>query len=651
MEPSPAPGPVEPAWTLPIPPILIAGLLTLAIFLLYLFLGTGSTLFDRDEPRFSRAAVEMVLTGNYLVPHFDGNLRPDKPILIYWLMSASIHLLDVSTLAVRLPSIIATALACFFCFLIGRSLFGPRTGLLAMPMLALSPLMMLDGAAAISDAVLLLTLTASFAIFIARLQPGLTLPWMLLMGLTLGLAQLAKGPVAIAVVIGGCAMMVWFLRRGPGQWASEPGAGSSTGTPLAAAGLPTGTRSAPTAPVAAIPQPAPDRRLWLKRQVIGLAVVLLMSTAIFLLWAIPADRATGGELARQGLGRHVGERMIQPQEGHGGANLPAYLAFLPFYLLVMGVGFAPWVVYLTPAWRWLASHRRRHPGFAVLTGWFLPTFILMTLVATKLPHYILPLWPALSVGCATWLIAAWQTNPTSPIPGTRLLRRTAGVTTPLALVAAIVVTVLVWGGATQAWFDRPDETWSMILADLAWPVTILFWTVATLSVAAWLLIRLSRVTESAVAMAMGMVAVVILLGGWLLPTLERFKPSPALAAVANQPEYRHLPIATFRFDEPSLRFYANRTEPSTRLLSEQEVIDWLAGEEPALLVTDRHLLLPLVERARQMHRAPSPKTLLMFTGFTTRSDQRFSYLLLVKRGGSSASDGPPPAQLPRPPAR
>ena len=88
-------------------------LLVLAIVIGYGLVASSSSLWDRDEPRFSRAAVEMWEggRGGYLVPHFNNELRPDKPILIYWLMCLCISVLGVCELALRLPSIVGLTTA------------------------------------------------------------------------------------------------------------------------------------------------------------------------------------------------------------------------------------------------------------------------------------------------------------------------------------------------------------------------------------------------------------------------------------------------------------------------------------------------------------------------------------------------------------
>lgn len=58
--------------------------------------GAGSwslPLMDRDEPRFAEASREMLETGNWMVPHLNGEYRFDKPPLIYWFQAGSISLL------------------------------------------------------------------------------------------------------------------------------------------------------------------------------------------------------------------------------------------------------------------------------------------------------------------------------------------------------------------------------------------------------------------------------------------------------------------------------------------------------------------------------------------------------------------------------
>ena len=160
-----------------------------------LALTNTTTLWDRDEARFAQAAVEMLASGQYLVPTFNGELRPQKPILIYWLMTLSLGVLGKSELAVRMWSPIGIAIAALATFAIGRRWWSPRVGLAAMVIVALTPLTLLEGVAATTDAMLL----AAFTVSMALMAQALDRPrwWQAAaLGLAFGAGLLTKGPVA-----------------------------------------------------------------------------------------------------------------------------------------------------------------------------------------------------------------------------------------------------------------------------------------------------------------------------------------------------------------------------------------------------------------------------------------------------------------------
>ncbi|HIO65158.1 MAG TPA: hypothetical protein EYN40_00570, partial [Planctomycetes bacterium] len=104
-------------------------LLLVCLALMGFYSASVTMLWDRDEPRFARAAVEMVRTGDVMVPRFDGQLRPDKPPLVYWLMMPWIGALGATDLAVRIPSILATLITALATFHIGKTLGGEDVGL------------------------------------------------------------------------------------------------------------------------------------------------------------------------------------------------------------------------------------------------------------------------------------------------------------------------------------------------------------------------------------------------------------------------------------------------------------------------------------------------------------------------------------------
>jgi 4-amino-4-deoxy-L-arabinose transferase-like glycosyltransferase len=336
--------------------------IALVVGLLYLFVTTRSTLWDRDEPRFARAAVEMVESGDYLVPTFNGELRPDKPVAIYWLISTAVRLLGPSEAAVRLWGPIGAALACFFTFLIGRLLFGVRAGLWAMVVMATTPMMFVDGTTVLTDGPLLACTTLATLAFVLAIVNGARLRYWALLALSLGAAQLLKGPVGllpVATVVGS----LWIGRR--------------------------------------VVRPA-------RRYVPGTVAAVLLSVSIFLTWFVPANRATGGELLRRAAGTHIVARTLGALEGHGPSEAVEFLLYLFYYPVVIALAFFPWSLYLAAALSALRSPRGFHPASSViLWSWILPAPLLMTLVATKIPHYVLSIWPALALAVG----AALQASP------------------------------------------------------------------------------------------------------------------------------------------------------------------------------------------------------------------------------------------------
>ena len=227
----------------------------------YVFLGMNSTLWDRDEPRFSQATLEMLHSHTFrgwMVPTFEGHLRADKPILIYWLQAAAVAVLGVHEIAFRLPSILGVLGACWVTYEVGRLLLpgaaaaefpvpsspcpvpgatdadtlreskiGNRNSKRifpgawwAMVMLGTSLMPVVMGTLATADGALLFFLTAALGVFVAGVVRGrLTLGQAVSMGLLLGGAWLTKGPLALLPLASMVMIWGWLSRNA----ASTPG--------------------------------------------------------------------------------------------------------------------------------------------------------------------------------------------------------------------------------------------------------------------------------------------------------------------------------------------------------------------------------------------------------------------------------------------
>jgi len=490
-----------------------------------------TTLWDRDEPRFAQATVEMLASGNYLYPTFNGALRPDKPILIYWLMSLPMRVLGPTELAARFWAPVGLALAALATFSIGRRLVSARAGLWAMAILAATPLSLMQGLGATTDSVLLAAITAAMAVFTAALARGPRSLHLVGIAAAIALALLAKGPVGLAVpvlaMLGALAWLVWRDRVG-------------RGIPAFAAGV---------------------------------AIAAVAGVGLALLWALPANQATFGEFARRGLGHHVVERSLTPLEGHGG-NL---LLSSPYYLIVILIGFGPWTLYLPGAVSAVLGGRAGGPRLrALLVGWIVPVLAMFTVVATKLPHYVLPVWPALALAVAATLTAegAGRLDESDR----RWLRRGVWLFAPVVAIET--------AGLLAA-------SWRPVVPGLRWPCLALAAVLAATAAAALRRHLAGEVTRGAAVLLGGTVLSLVLAAGAALPALDRIKPVPPLAAAirARTPEY--VPLATFEFDEPSLIFYTRRI-PVAPLPSAAAAAAWARSGGEGVLVIPRDSLARVI---------------------------------------------------------
>lgn len=470
---------------------VIVIVILLGILGVYLFTATRTTLWDRDEPRFARATVEMVTSGKYLVPTFNGELWADKPILTYWLQSLPIRLLGPTEFALRFFSAFGAALTCFFVFLIGKRLLDSTAALWAMCILSTTVMMFVISTLATADAVTMPFIVGAMVIFVYGSKSGMRVYQVILLGIALGFGMLAKGPIGL------------------------------------------------------LPVPAIVVILWLNRQNLSVGryvwqatAALVMGLMIFMIWAVPANRATGGEFLRVFVGHHVLERALKPLEHHGGNAL----LYLPYYLPVIIAGFFPWTLHLPGAFSALLGGRIGGPaGRALLIGWIVPIFIIMTLAATKLPHYILFIWPALSLAVAGTIIAAQQDR-LADIDRIWLRRGVWFLGLPAICMASAIM--------IAPWFLQiPGLRFAGLVSGIA---------LAVVTVSACFLQYTNKFTASAKTILAGIIIFEILLVSAVLPALEQVKISPFIAQDVKMETTSDVTVATYKFDEPGLNFYIGR---------------------------------------------------------------------------------------------
>ena len=537
----------------------------------YLLIAGRTTLWDRDEPRFSRATVEMVESGNWLYPTFNGNLRPDKPILIYWLMSVPVRILGANALACRFAGVIGTAVSGFLTYLIGRRLFDDRVGLWAIGILATSLLIMFIGTFATADAVLLPCMVGAMAVFSGALErERFDVKDFVLMSLALGLALLAKGPVGLLPVLAIWVTLV-MLRKQVKFW-----------------------------------------RLF--GPTLGAVVVAVM---IFLAWAIPANAATEGEFYRQGIGHHVVDRILHPQEGHGGGGrgILDFLLYLPFYPAVIIGGFFPWVLHLGGG---LKAFFRRQEGQekrrALLIGWIVPTVVVMIFVSTKLAHYILFIWPALAL-CVAGIIRQAEENKTDEAVQEWLKAGTGFYGTINGGLALILM--------VGPWFLPFPMVGLKVVGILAGVILIVMGEIVN---------RAQKAGRFAAAGQYMLCQVAILwmvLWVGVLPGLESIKIPPKIAKAVVAESSDETPVVTYKFEEPTLNFYVGRHITNFRDL--EEVIEWVKSPGNGVLIIPKAKF----EGLSQEHDFSSLVTIASVEGINySKGIDPLTVLALQKGGGS-----------------
>ena len=349
--------------------------------------GTWSLpLIDRDEPRFAEASREMIERGNYIVPHFNNQLRLDKPPLTYWAQVSSYRIFGETDFAARFPSAIAAALTAVLILAWGRRIGGEKLGWWGAIIFTLSLQTFVHAKAAVADMWLVLFITLAYwAGYELTERPTLNGQRSTLNSEKVNQTSNIKHQGWAWWFTFYLALALGFLVKGPIAW-----------TPLLT--------------VAVVIIYKRDRQ-WLRRFKFAVGVALML--AVIALWGIPALIQTHGEFFTVGIGRHVVSRSLTTLEGHGASSLGMYVLLLPFYFVTIFISFLPWSIKLPWLIRKLWRREETGVGNASYSGSLVDIylltgigtiFVIFTLVSTKLPHYTLPAFPLL----ALLLARHWQ---------------------------------------------------------------------------------------------------------------------------------------------------------------------------------------------------------------------------------------------------
>jgi 4-amino-4-deoxy-L-arabinose transferase-like glycosyltransferase len=198
--------------------LLLAGAVLAGFYGAY-FSGLGANpLLDPDEPIYAVFIRGMVNGGDWLTPHYAGQIWFDKPPLFYWLSSSCARLIGLSELSIRMPSAICAALLVVMVYFLASLDFGRRAAMLAAAVMGTSLMQLILSHAAATDAIMVFLMTASLYAYrrwLASEDRGRS-GWIAMSGTAAGLGMLAKGPVVpLLLLITYVAHLAWMrqLRR------------------------------------------------------------------------------------------------------------------------------------------------------------------------------------------------------------------------------------------------------------------------------------------------------------------------------------------------------------------------------------------------------------------------------------------------------
>ena len=350
-------------------PALLIIVLTISFFRL------GSLkLFDVDEAVFAQATKEMVESGDWLTPTYNGANRYDKPILFYWLMALSYKTFGINEWGARFPSAAAGALLCLCLFLFLRRETDEHRAFYAVISLVLSLYFVIYSHAAVTDMMLTLFITLSLFSFYRFCRSdgpehgyedgyeqhaaGQSRYYLYGFYIFSALAFLTKGLIGIVFPFGIAGMYL-----------------------LITGGITRTTRIFSTK---------------------GFVLFLVVAAP----WYLAELSANGWEFIDQFFIKHHFKRYTEVISGHKG---PWY-----YYLLTLTIGLMPWITYIPAgiagAWKQFRMIQRgKGPGnevpklyadrspelFALI--WFSAVVVFFSLSTTKLPNYILPSVPAAAI--------------------------------------------------------------------------------------------------------------------------------------------------------------------------------------------------------------------------------------------------------------
>ena len=520
----------------------------------------GLGLTDRDEGSNAEAAREMLETGDWISPTLNYEPRFAKPAFVYWLISGSYNLFGINEFSARFPSAFSGLCVVLLQYAFVYRWLGAPLAWLSSIMLLLNMEFLAINRMVLTDPELVVFTTLAGYSFWHALHGSTKTSrwWFICFYLAMGLGMLVKGPVGIIIPLVGVIPYLTLTRQLEKFW--------QKGFPLLGTGL-----------VLLVAAP------WY------VAMFQIHGEAY---WAAAQANTTG--------------RFMSPMEGHGGT--------LFFYVPILLLGFFPWSAFLPSVlyqslkqwkayWNGQSFVTRETNLEFFLSMWVVGLLIFFTLSATRLPHYIYPLFPASAILVALW----WKRfQDQSSFSDWRLPRR---LLLGIGYVLGIAIII------TPAIFERfmaeiTKEFPAAVHVDFGWLPTIMGLVIVLGTMGIRLCLDSETRRSWAVGIAGGMIVVFSLfVVKGALPVYHMYfiEPPQQLAAIAGynlKKDDRLLQVGRKR---PSLSFYAKR---KVHFLGPHDEKEW----ETHLAASGKKMIILQTPLRREIPKAVSDWTIILEHG-------------------------------------
>jgi 4-amino-4-deoxy-L-arabinose transferase-like glycosyltransferase len=310
------------------------------------------------EGRWAEVVREMLLSGNYFLPTINGTVYFDKPLLSYWAIIVFAWKWGVTEAILRLPAALAGMGTVFLTYLMGRRLFGSRTGLISALLLLTTTMFIFWSKTASAELLNVLAIWLALWVFVSGGPRGRLVHYILLYGIA-AVASFVKGPVAMGIILfsltvfSGTEVLVQIREKG---W-----------------------------PRTKIGPVLKKEFHWIASGV-GL-FGLFTGIAIFFMFLLLPVLQTGSWQSASLMWKENVLRFILPFDHI--EPIYAYVKYVPLF-------FVPWTFFLAASlWQNRYSERDRSRRWLLVTT--LSIFVFFTLSGSRRSYYILPILPALAL--------------------------------------------------------------------------------------------------------------------------------------------------------------------------------------------------------------------------------------------------------------